>query len=72
LLAVLTHVSLGAGVAVVPSVLTEVVGLPNVVFKDFAGPAIASEVAAVYRRYERSPTVKNLINQIVETVPVHH
>jgi DNA-binding transcriptional LysR family regulator len=72
LMAVLTHVSLGAGVAVVPSVLTQVVGLPNVIFKDIAGPAIASEVAAVYRRYERSPTVKNLINQIVETVPVHH
>lgn len=72
LLTVLTHVSLGAGVAVVPSVLPQVVGLPNVVFRDIAGPAIASEVAAVYRRYERSPTVKHLTNQIVETVPVHY
>lgn len=64
LLAVLTQVSLGEGVAIVPSVLTEVVELPNVVFKELAGEPITSEVAAVFRKYERAAVVKNLVEQI--------
>ncbi len=71
LLAVLTQVSLGAGVAIVPIVLTEVVGLPNVVFKELAGEPIASEVAAVFRQFERAPAVKSLIDQITRMAPVH-
>jgi DNA-binding transcriptional LysR family regulator len=69
LLAVLTQVSLGAGVAIVPNVLTDTVALPNVVFKALAGEPILSEVAAVYRKYEGSPAVKTLIAQITRTVP---
>jgi len=67
LVAVLTQVALGAGVAVVPSVLIRVVRLPNVVFKEISGPVIASEVGALFRRHERSPTVRNLIGQILES-----
>ncbi|MEM5369982.1 LysR substrate-binding domain-containing protein [Paraburkholderia azotifigens] len=64
LLAVLTQVSVGVGVAIVPNLLTRVVNLPNVVFKALAGEPIVSEVAAVYRKFEHSPATKKLIAQI--------
>jgi DNA-binding transcriptional LysR family regulator len=67
LLAVLTEVSLGAGVGIVPNVLSSAVDVPNVVFKEIAGEPILSEVAAVFRRFERAPAVKSLIDQIVRT-----
>ncbi|WP_413733900.1 LysR substrate-binding domain-containing protein [Sodalis sp. RH21] len=70
LMAVLTQVSLGAGVAVVPVVVTEIVGLPNLVFKPLSGGAIISEVAALFRRDEKSPTVNNFIAQIRQTAPL--
>ncbi|MEM5437662.1 LysR substrate-binding domain-containing protein [Paraburkholderia diazotrophica] len=64
LLAVLTQVSVGAGVAIVPNVLTRVVNLPNVVFKTLAGEPVVSEVAAVFRKFEHSPATKKLIEQM--------
>lgn len=67
LVAVLTQVALGVGVAVVPGILTGVIRLPNVVFRAISGPAITSEVEALFRRHERLPTVRNLIEQIVGT-----
>ncbi|WP_243041226.1 LysR substrate-binding domain-containing protein [Dyella sedimenti] len=67
LLAVLTQVSVGAGVAIVPSVLKDVVNMPGVRFKPLAGTPIASGVAAVYRRQERSAAVGKLIRQITGT-----
>ena len=70
LLAVLTHVSLGTGIAIVPSVLTQLSGFPNVVFRELAGAPIASEVAAVFRRYEKSAPVQHLIEQMRLTPPV--
>ena len=69
LLAVLTHVSLGTGIAIVPSVLTQLSGFPNVVFRELAGAPIASEVAAVFRRYEKLTPVQHLIDQMRLTVP---
>ncbi|SEJ49122.1 MULTISPECIES: LysR substrate-binding domain-containing protein [unclassified Variovorax] len=69
LLAVLTHVSLGVGIAIVPSVLMQFAGFPNVIFLEIAGLRIASEVAAVFRRHEKSPTVQHLIEQMRLTVP---
>ena len=69
LLAVLTQVSVGAGVAIVPNVLTRVVNLPNVVFKTLAGEPIISEVAALFRKYEHSPTTKRLIEQMTDSQP---
>jgi len=70
LLAVLTHVSLGAGVAVIPSVVRNVVSLPGVTFHRIAGEPIFSEVAAVFRTGESSPTVKHFVQQIQST-PSH-
>jgi DNA-binding transcriptional LysR family regulator len=70
LLAVLTDVSLGIGVAIVPNLLTEVVRLPNVVFREIAGEPIPSEIGAVFRKFERAPAVRSLIEQITRTAPV--
>lgn len=67
LVAVLTEVSLGAGVAIVPSVLKDVVSLPGVRFKALAGKPVSSTVAAVFRRHERSAAVSRFIAQIRDT-----
>jgi DNA-binding transcriptional LysR family regulator len=69
LLAVLTEVSLWMGVAVVPDVVASTVVLPDVVYKPLAGEAITSDLAAIFRRNEASPAVKNLIRQLVSTSP---
>jgi len=67
LLAVLTQVSLGMGVSVVPSVVRQVVNLPNVVFTRLAGPTIPSEVAALFRAGEAAPMAQHFIRQVIET-----
>ncbi|KAF1005954.1 MAG: hypothetical protein GAK28_02862 [Luteibacter sp.] len=65
--AVLTQVSLGTGVAIVPSVLKDVVSLPGVRFKPLAGKPIPSGVSVVFRRQERWMAVGRLIAQLRET-----
>jgi DNA-binding transcriptional LysR family regulator len=69
LLAVLTQVSLGAGVAIVPTALTGSVTLPNVTLKTLAGTPISSEVAAIFRRKESAPAVLHLIEQLKQPGP---
>ena len=64
LLAVLAQVSLGLGVAIVPSVLTAAMHIPNVIFRGLGGNPFISEVGAIFRREEHSPVVKKLIEQI--------
>jgi DNA-binding transcriptional LysR family regulator len=71
LLAVLTQVSLGGGISVIPSVLTTVVHMPNVIFRPLTGDPIPSDVAAIFRANEASPTVKKLIHQIVQFPKTH-
>ena len=58
------------GVAVVPGVLASVVNLPNVSYRTLAGAPIVSEVAAVYRRFERAPAVRNMIAALRASKPV--
>lgn len=70
LLAVLTQVSLGRGVAIVPSVLHNIVQMPNVVLRPLAGNPIRSEVAAIFRAIERSPAARNLIGQLTAAEPM--
>ncbi|BBU32682.1 LysR family transcriptional regulator (plasmid) [Burkholderia sp. THE68] len=55
---VLAHVSLGGDVAVVPRSLAQCVTVPGVAYREIAGKAVPSEVAMVYRRFERAPAVK--------------
>lgn len=69
LLAVLTEVSLWMGVAIVPDVVVSSVVLPDVVYKPLAGAAITSDLAAIFRRNEGAPAVKNLIRQLVSAAP---
>nr|WP_314073400.1 LysR substrate-binding domain-containing protein [uncultured Roseococcus sp.] len=72
LLSVLTQVSLGAGVAVVPSLVRDIVRIPNVVFRSVAGKPIESEVAAVFRADEKASAVRNFVAQIQDTVSQSH
>lgn len=65
LLTVLTEVSLRKGVAVVPDVVATTLALPDVVYRPLAGDPVTSELAAVFRRSEGAPAVKNLIRQLV-------
>jgi len=69
LLAVLTEVSLWMGVAVVPDVVATTVVLPDVVYKPLAGEPVTSELAAIFRRNDGSPAVKNLVRQLLATPP---
>lgn len=69
LLTVLTEVSLRKGVAVVPDVVATTLALPDVVYKPLAGEPVTSELAAIFRRSEGAPAVKNLIRQLVAAPP---
>ncbi|MCW2266580.1 DNA-binding transcriptional LysR family regulator [Gluconobacter cerinus] len=64
LLAVLTQVSIGKGVSVIPSAMRTVVTLPGIIFRDISGEPIVSEVAAIFRIDEVAPAVRNFITQI--------
>lgn len=47
--AVLTEVSLGNGIAILPSTVRGVIRLPNLVYRDIAGAQIPSEVSLIYK-----------------------
>lgn len=64
LLAVLTQVSIGSGVAIIPSALRTVVTLPQVAFHDISGEPIVSEIAAIFRSNEIAPAILNFVAQI--------
>jgi DNA-binding transcriptional LysR family regulator len=70
LLSVLTQVSVGAGVAIVPGVLRNVVDMPGIRYKSLAGRPITSSVAAIFRRHELSATVRRFIETLRGTPPV--
>ncbi|KAB2667232.1 LysR family transcriptional regulator [Brucella tritici] len=70
LLAVLTQVSLGAGISVIPGVVRNVVRMPNTVFRPIAGKPIMSEVVAIFRDREHAGSVKNFITQICASPPI--
>ncbi|MCV9907679.1 LysR substrate-binding domain-containing protein [Brucella sp. HL-2] len=67
LLSVLTQVSLGAGVSVIPSSVRNAVRLPNIKFRSIAGKPITSEIAVLFRAEESAPSARNFIQQIVQT-----
>jgi DNA-binding transcriptional LysR family regulator len=72
LLAVLTQVSLGTGISVIPGVVRDIVQMPNVVFRPIAGEPIPSEVAAIFRTAESAPAVRMLIRQIASSPAMDH
>ncbi|SAL76259.1 LysR family transcriptional regulator [Caballeronia peredens] len=67
LAAVLAHVSLGGDVAVVPRSLAQCVTVPGVEYREIAGKAVPSEVAMMYRRFERAAAVRAYLGFVGET-----
>ncbi|AVY95113.1 MULTISPECIES: LysR family transcriptional regulator [Microvirgula] len=68
LVAVVTQVSLGVGVAIVPRVLAECLRMPKVVYRELNGEPIPSELALAYRRHEKAPAAMALIRHIRRSV----
>jgi DNA-binding transcriptional LysR family regulator len=64
LVAVITLVSLGEGVAIVPGSLVDRIGMPGVVYREISGKPIQTGIAVAYRRHEKSPAVRAFIKQI--------
>lgn len=66
--AVLTEVSLGTGLAIVPSSVCDALRLPHLSFRELAGPSIPSEVAALFRS-EATPIGRLFIQQFATVSP---
>jgi DNA-binding transcriptional LysR family regulator len=64
LVAVVSLVSLGRGVAIVPSTLIDRVKMPGVVYCEVAGKPIPTQIAMAFRRHERAPAVCRFIEQL--------
>lgn len=69
LLAVLIEVSLGAGCAVVPHSVVASLRIPGVHYLDLTGAPLPSELAALFRRFEKAPAVRALIAQLQSAAP---
>jgi DNA-binding transcriptional LysR family regulator len=63
--AVLAHVSLGGDVAIVPRSLAACMTVPGVEFREVAGRPVVSEVAMVYRRFEKAAAVRAYLGCVV-------
>ncbi|BAN26975.1 LysR substrate-binding domain-containing protein [Caballeronia insecticola] len=63
---VLAHVSLGGDVAIVPRSLAQCVTVPGVEYREIAGKAVPSEVAMMYRRFERAAAVRAYLGFVGE------
>lgn len=64
LMTVLTHVSLGRGISVLPDVVIGRIVLHNVVFKPLAGAPLFSELAMLHRQESNSPVTDNFLRHI--------
>ena len=64
LVAVITLVSLGQGVAVVPASVMEKIDMPGVRYRRLAGKPIPSTIALASRRHEKSPVVNAFLAQL--------
>lgn len=67
---VLANVALGNGIAVIPAILRQTILLRDVVYKEIASPAIYSSIWLLYRKRERTPSIKKLITVVKgESIP---
>lgn len=64
LVAVLTLVSLGQGVAVVPASVVQRISLPQVNYRPIADAQASSWLSLVHRRFEKSPAVLRYIEGV--------
>lgn len=68
LVAVLTLVSLGQGVAVVPASVVQRISLPQVNYRNIADSQASSWLSLVHRRFEKSPAVMRYIEGVRRSV----
>ena len=64
LVAVITLVSLGQGVAIVPASVMQRVHMPGVVYRQIEGKSIPGAIALASRRHEKSPVVRAFLKQL--------
>lgn len=64
LVAVVTMVSLGTGIAIVPHSVVDRIIIPDVSYREIEGNIVPSEIAVAYRRHEKAPAVRAFIEQI--------
>lgn len=64
LVAVITLVSLGQGVAIVPVSVMQRVHMPGVVYRQIEGKSIPGAIALASRRHEKSPVVRAFLKQL--------
>src|SRR5450830_1221632 len=64
LVAVITLVSLGQGVAIVPGSVMQRVQMPGVVYRPIEGKSIPGTIALASRRHEKSPVVRAFLKQL--------
>jgi DNA-binding transcriptional LysR family regulator len=64
LVAVITLVSLGEGVAIVPASVVDRIFIPGVVYREIAGKPTQTGIAVACRRHEKSPAVRAFIKQV--------
>lgn len=67
LVAVITMVSLGAGIAIVPHSVVDRIIIPDVSYREIEGSIVPSEIAVAYRRHEKAPAARAFIEQIRQT-----
>jgi DNA-binding transcriptional LysR family regulator len=64
LIAVVTMVSLGSGIAIVPHWVVDRLLIPDVTYREIHGEVVPSEIAVAYRRHEKAPAARAFIEQI--------
>lgn len=64
LVAVITLVSLGLGVAIVPASVMDKIAMPGVLYRRLAGKPIAGSLALAFRRHEKSEVVRAFLQQV--------
>ncbi|MFC3126264.1 LysR substrate-binding domain-containing protein [Pseudoroseomonas globiformis] len=64
LIAVVSLVGLGLGLAVVPGSVKECLHLPGVVYRPLAGPPLVGDIAAAFRRNEAAPAARDFIRHL--------
>jgi len=64
LVAVITLVSLGQGMAIVPASAMQTISMPGVVYRRLAGKTISSTIALAFRRHEKSAVVRAFLKQL--------
>lgn len=69
LVAVITLVSLGQGMAIVPQSVMQRVHMPGVVYRQIEGKSIPGAIALASRRHEKSPVVRAFLKQLKARKP---